>query len=52
MIWPAVAFEGFVQEVGTPEPPTGPPDLEKLLAAAAKFGIAVPPPQQGDAQER
>jgi mannose-6-phosphate isomerase-like protein (cupin superfamily) len=49
MIWPAVAFEGFVQEVGTREPATGPPDLEKLLAAAAKFGIAVPPPQQGGA---
>ena len=44
MIWPAVAFEGFVAEVGTPEPPTGPPDLGKLLAAAEKYGIAVPPP--------
>ena len=47
MIWPAVAFEGFVAEAGTPEPPTGPPDLEKLLAATAKYGIAVPPPEPG-----
>lgn len=47
IIWPAVAFEGFVAEVGTPDPPTGPPDLGKLLAAAAKFGIAVPPPDTG-----
>jgi hypothetical protein len=44
MIWPAVAFEGFVTEAGTPEPLAGPPDLEKLLAAATKHGIVVPPP--------
>jgi len=49
MIWPAVAFEGFVTEAGTPEPPTGPPDLEKLLAAATKHGIVVPAPEQGAA---
>ena len=47
LTWPAVAFEGFVAEAGTPEPPTGPPDLAKLLAAAAKYGIAVPPPEPG-----
>ena len=45
MIWPAVAFEGFVTEAGTPQPPTGPPDILKLLAAAEKFGIVVPPPK-------
>ena len=44
MIWPAVAFEGFVTEAGTQEPPTGPPDIPKLLAAAEKYGIVVPPP--------
>ena len=43
VVWPAVAFEGFVSEVGTPEPPTGPPDIEKLLQAAARHGISVPP---------
>lgn len=45
VVWPAVAFEGFVAEVGTIEPPSGPPDLEKLLSAAKKYGIAVPPPK-------
>ena len=43
VVWPAMAFEAFVSEVGTPEPPTGPPDIEKLLQAAARHGIAVPP---------
>lgn len=43
VVWPAVAFEGFVDEVGTAEPPTGPPDIEKLLQAAARHGISVPP---------
>ena len=43
VVWPAVAFEAFVNEVGTPEPPTGPPDIEKLLQAAARHGISVPP---------
>jgi mannose-6-phosphate isomerase-like protein (cupin superfamily) len=43
VVWPAVAFEAFVSEVGTPEPPAGPPDIEKLLQAAARHGIAVPP---------
>jgi mannose-6-phosphate isomerase-like protein (cupin superfamily) len=49
LVWPAVAFEGFVAEVGSTEPPSGPPDLEKLLAAAKKYGIAVPPPEPGGA---
>lgn len=39
IIWPAVAFEAFVEEVGTPRP--GPPDIEKLLDAAARHGIEV-----------
>ncbi len=43
VVWPAVAFEAFVSEVGTSEPPTGPPDIEKLLQAAARHGISVPP---------
>lgn len=47
MIWPAVAFEGFVTEAGSSEPPSGPPDLEKLLAAATKYGIVVPPAPDG-----
>lgn len=46
VVWPAVAFEGFVSEVGTPKPPTGPPDIEKLLQAAARHGISVPPPPE------
>jgi quercetin dioxygenase-like cupin family protein len=46
LVWPAVAFEAFVGEVGTPEPPTGPPDIEKLLEAAPRHGIIVPPPAE------
>jgi len=49
VVWPAVAFEGFVAEVGTSGPPSVPPDLEKLLAAAEKYGVAVPPPEPGGA---
>lgn len=48
IVWPAVAFEGFVAEVGTPEPPTGPPDIAQLLAAAARHGIVVPRPEGGE----
>jgi mannose-6-phosphate isomerase-like protein (cupin superfamily) len=41
IVWPAVAFEAFVAEVGTPKP--GPPDIAKLLDAAARHGIEIPP---------
>jgi hypothetical protein len=44
VVWPAVAFKEFVAEAGTTDPPTGPPDLDKLLAAARKHGIEVPLP--------
>jgi oxalate decarboxylase/phosphoglucose isomerase-like protein (cupin superfamily) len=44
-VWPAVAFEQFVAEVGTCEP--GPVDIPRLRAAATKHGIEVPPPAQG-----
>ena len=44
VVWTAVAFENFVAEAGTPEPLSGPPDIEFLLAAAERNGIIVPPP--------
>lgn len=44
VVWPAVAFENFVAEAGTPEQPPGPPDIAFLLAAAERNGIVVPPP--------
>jgi hypothetical protein len=42
-------FEGFFEEVGelvmdSSAPPEGPPDVERLVAAAAKYGCEVPPP--------
>lgn len=42
-------FEGFLEEVGEPatdlsSPPEGPPDVEKVLAAAPKYGLEIPPP--------
>ena len=42
-------FEGFFEEVGEPvtassAPPEGPPDVEMLVAAAAKYGCEIPPP--------
>lgn len=41
-------FEGFFKEVGEPAtddttPPSGPPDIEKVLTAASKYGLEVPP---------
>jgi quercetin dioxygenase-like cupin family protein len=44
-------FEGFFEEVGElvtdqSAPPEGPPDVEKLVAAAAKYGAEIPPPPQ------
>lgn len=42
-------FEKFFFEVGEPatdksSPPEGPPDVEKVLAAAPKYGLEIPPP--------
>jgi quercetin dioxygenase-like cupin family protein len=42
-------FEGFFEEVGelvtdSSAPPEGPPDVEKLVATAAKYGCEIPPP--------
>jgi quercetin dioxygenase-like cupin family protein len=44
-------FEGFFEEVGELvtdhfAPPEDPPDVEKLVAAAAKYGSEIPPPPQ------
>ncbi len=45
-------FEEFFTEVGEPlratsAPPEGPPDVERLVAAAAKYGAEIPlPPQE------
>ncbi len=42
-------FEGFFEEVGESardgaSPPAGPPDVEKIMAAAPKYGLEIPPP--------
>ena len=42
-------FEGFFEEVGEPateasSPFTGPPDVERLLAVAPKYGLEIPLP--------
>jgi quercetin dioxygenase-like cupin family protein len=42
-------FEDFFKEVGEPatdpsSPPAGPPDVEKVLAAAPKYGLEIQPP--------
>jgi hypothetical protein len=42
-------FEGFFEEVGElvtdhSAPPEDPPDGEKLVAAAARYGSEIPPP--------
>ena len=34
-------FEAFVAELSTPEPPTGPPDLEALTRIAAEYGVEI-----------
>jgi len=44
-------FEGFFEEVGElvtdqSSPPEGPPDVERLVAAAAKYGCEIPPPPE------
>ena len=43
-------FEGFFEEIGEPAtdpsspPPAGPPDIEKIMATAPKYGLEIPPP--------
>jgi hypothetical protein len=42
-------FEGFFEEVGEPaadasSPPAGPPDVEKVMATAPKYGLEISPP--------
>ena len=34
-------FEGFVEELSEPAPPTGPPDMAKLVAAAQRYGLEI-----------
>lgn len=34
-------FEGFVEELSEPAPPTGPPDMAKLIAAAQRHGLEI-----------
>lgn len=43
-------FEDFLEEVGESVknpycPPAGPPDVEKVLAAAPRYGLEIPPPR-------
>ncbi|HEX2183194.1 MAG TPA: quercetin 2,3-dioxygenase [Rubrobacteraceae bacterium] len=45
-------FEKFFLEVGEPatdgsSPPEGPPDVERLVATAAKYNCEIPPPPEG-----
>ena len=51
MVAPA-GFEGFFEELGEPAtakttPPAGPPDVEKVMATAPKYGLEIPPPPEG-----
>ncbi len=44
-------FEGFFEEVGElvtdqSAPPEDPPDVERLVATAAKYGAEIPPPPE------
>jgi len=45
-------FEGFFEEIGEPvtdtssSPPAGPPDVEKIMATAPKYGLEIPPPPE------
>jgi hypothetical protein len=46
-------FEGFFEEVGelvtdSSAPPEGPPDVERLVAAAKKYGCDIPPHLEED----
>lgn len=40
LVTPA-GFEGFVQALSTSEPAAGPPDLDILVATAARFGLDI-----------
>ncbi|MDQ4128175.1 MAG: quercetin 2,3-dioxygenase [Actinomycetota bacterium] len=45
-------FEDFFEEVGEPVeapycPPAGPPDVEKVLAAAPRYGLEILSPREG-----
>jgi quercetin dioxygenase-like cupin family protein len=40
-------FEGFVTDLGTPEPPAGPPDMGALLEAAARYAVQIHGPLPG-----
>ncbi|WP_166174922.1 cupin domain-containing protein [Rubrobacter tropicus] len=44
-------LERFFLEAGEPaagdaSPPPGPPDIEKVMAAAARYGVDIPPPPE------
>ena len=45
-------FEGFFEEIGEPvtdassSPPAGPPDVEKIMPAAPKYRLEIPPPPE------
>ena len=45
-------FEGFFEEIGEPvtdassSPPAGPPDVEKIMSAAPKYRLEIPPPPE------
>ena len=44
-------LERFFLEAGEPaadgtSPPPGPPDIEKVMAAAARYGVEIPPPPE------
>jgi len=34
-------FEGFVAELSSVDPPTGPPDLGALAEAAGRYGVEI-----------
>ncbi len=53
LVTPGGIHEQFFAEIGEPiadpaaPPPAGPPDVEKLLAVAAKYGVEILPPPAG-----
>ena len=49
VLYAPAGFEGFFEEVGElvtdqSAPPEGPPDVDRLVATAAKYGAEIPPP--------